>query len=143
MNYYNDNDKKTCAYFPMKPAAKQLPLFTKSTGAIALRQASFRARELTDGSLFPFGANRKAGKRMADVDLTWYRWFLAQPWAGEWPGVAAYARDVLAPEREQQAQFARRPAIGHRQSAMTPKASDPVKAQAALDDFRQWKEQNK
>lgn len=72
----------------------QLPLFTKTTGAIALRQSQFRARPLTDGSMFPFGKNRERGLRMHEVDLSWYRWFLkeAKPeFRAAWPSVTQYA----------------------------------------------------
>jgi hypothetical protein len=56
-------------------------------------------RPLSDGSLFPFGNNRKEGKRMADVELSWYRWFLKQPWAvgrGMAGGAGLRARDFCA-----------------------------------------------
>lgn len=122
-----------------QPAKRaQLPLFTKATGAASLKQQQWRARPLTDGSMFPFGKNREHGLRMHEVELSWYRWFLAQPWAGEWPAVAAYARDILAPEREQAAVSAR---AGKKLSPVnsplsTAPKSDPVKAEAAFEEFK-------
>lgn len=85
---------------------KQSSLNFGSQTNAALRGAQFRSRELTDGSLFPFGKNRERGLRMHEVPLTYYRWFLteARPeFRAAWPSVEAYATALLADERAAQA----------------------------------------
>jgi hypothetical protein len=91
---------------------------------------------LSDGDPFPFGAARRNGLRMCQVDLKFYRWFLQQPWAAKWPRVQEYALEILRPEREAVAAASRKP----RAVAPAPKPSAAA-SQAAFEEFkRQTKE---
>lgn len=92
--------------------------------------------KLTDGSLFPFGTNRKRGLRMMQVKLEYWRWYLKQAWKGDHPEVLEYALDRTKDERAAVAQ-----ACGPRPTERrTPAKSDPAKAQAALEEMKRFKE---
>jgi hypothetical protein len=57
----------------------------------APKKSSNRTK-LHDDSLMPFGVHKN--KRLGDVPDSYFKWFLQQSWAKDWPDLYAYAKLV-------------------------------------------------
>ena len=56
-----------------------------------------RNQPVSDNDIMPFGSHKERRTPMQWVPLTYFRWFLDQPWSDEWPHVKAYAQNRVKP----------------------------------------------
>ena len=103
-------------------------------------------KTLTDGDLMPFGFHRLKKRKLMDIPLSYWRWFLCsseqriRDVRQQWPSVVAYAVERLSTER---AAASRQTPAKAAAPAPPLQKSDPAKAASALAALKQFQKENR